>query len=99
MIPRVPFWPVGHVTASTMLSRLSDSVPVEKVREILGHASTVNTMSCAHLRPEHLDDTVSAIDGVLSGPNSAPTRDVGEAGSEVKVAKFRPSRQVQSVGR
>ena len=59
---------------------IQSSVPVEKVREILGHASIVTTMRYAHLRPEHLDDTVSAIDGVLSGPNSASTRDVGEGG-------------------
>ena len=49
-------------------------------------------MVYAHLRPEHLDDTVSAVDGVLSGLDPASTRDVAAAGSEVKVARFRQSR-------
>ena len=97
--PKLTFSVVPRARRSVRSVRFENGVPVEKLRLIPGHASIVTTMRYAHLRPDHLDDTVAAIDAVLSGPNSAPGRGCESARGKVDVIKFSPTRKITSVGR
>ena len=45
------------------------------IAQFLGHATTATTRRYTHLKPDHLRDTVRALESVLrSGPISAPSR-------------------------
>jgi site-specific recombinase XerD len=39
--------------------------PLAEVKDILGHATMQTTLRYAHLQPEHLRDSMAALDAVL----------------------------------
>ncbi len=67
------FHTLRHTAASWMVQ---GGVPIANVQKFMRHRNVQTTLRYAHLKPEHLGDTVAALDAVLSsGPNSAPTHD------------------------
>ena len=70
------FHSLRHTTASWMVQR---GVPLANVQKFMRHRNVQTTLRYAHLKPEHLGDTVAALDAALRGPNSAPS---GESATE-----------------
>jgi site-specific recombinase XerD len=47
---------------------------LKEVQEALGHQTITMTMRYSHLAPDHLRAAVAVLDGVLSSPESEPTK-------------------------
>jgi len=79
--PDCSFHSLRHTTASWLVQR---GIDLARVREFMRHRSIQTTLRYAHLHPDHLRDTVAALDEALrSGPNSAPCSGEGRC---VKIA-------------
>jgi hypothetical protein len=61
-------------------------VPLANVQKFMRHRNIQTTLRYAHLKPEHLGDTVAALDAALRpGPNSAPTQEAPVEATESSV--------------
>ena len=60
-----------HTAASWMVQR---GRPLAEVREILGHAAIQTTLRYAHLMPEHLRDSMAALDSAVLGDTEVDTQ-------------------------
>ena len=58
------FHVLRHTAASWMVQA---GRPLAEVKDILGHATMQTTLRYAHLQPEHLRDSMTALDNVLKG--------------------------------
>ena len=52
--------------------------PLAAIKDVLVHSTMQTTLRYAHLQPEHLRDSMAAIDAVLDGPKMAPALGNGQ---------------------
>ena len=77
------FHTLRHTAASWMVQA---GRPLAEVREILGHATMQTTVRYAHLMPEHLRDSMAALDAAVLGRSGMDTyTDTSEASEEPAV--------------
>ena len=63
-----------------------DDKALKEVQEALGHQTITMTMRYSHLAPDHLRAAVAALDGVLSSPESEPTKVSAQGSAQELVA-------------
>lgn len=67
------FHTLRHTAASWMVQA---GEPIAKIQAVLGHAGIQMTLKYAHLKPEHLSDSMAALDGAIGveGGDDVDTR-------------------------
>jgi site-specific recombinase XerD len=76
--PGCSFHTFRHTTASWLVQR---GVDLARVREFMRHQNIQTTLRYAHLRPEHMNDVVDALDSAFSDGHFLDTSS-GEASTE-----------------
>lgn len=61
-VPGAGFHTLRHTAASWMVQA---GTPLAMIQAILGHSSTQTTLKYAHLMPEHLSDSMAALDAAM----------------------------------
>lgn len=77
------FHSLRHTPASWMVQ---GGVPLAKIQAILGHAGIQTTLKDAHLMPEHLSDSMAALDAAVGTVHDVDTQVDTNAVSEIAVA-------------